>query len=265
MWRTATSTERCGCAPLAPPRHGSPGPARTARIRLGLDAGVLLATVARQRAVETAPATILEITAPTEAATALAFRQTALVAGRPGNADALAEAGRLFGRLAHLIDAVEDLFDDRAAGAWNPIDALDLAPLEVRRLCDDALLGIRLALRDVEFDDSRLVHLLLVHELKSAVDRAFAGQPTASWTPPQPTTWQPPDNRQKRGALRGCLGWLVVCGTCQVCCASQYEDPCTGQPRSGACRGSNCVDCCDCSGCDCDCCDCCDGCDCCNC
>ncbi|MEU2185182.1 hypothetical protein [Streptomyces thermolilacinus] len=114
------------------------------------------------------------MTEPTETATAAAFAHTAVLAGRPGNAAPLAEAGRLFGRLAHLLDAVEDLDADTEAGAWNPLAATGTSLAEARRLADDAVYGIRLALRDADFVDDRLLHRLLAHELRRSVDRAFA-------------------------------------------------------------------------------------------
>ncbi|MFF4952196.1 DUF5685 family protein [Streptomyces chattanoogensis] len=143
---------------------------------LGFDTAVLVDAVDRQVGIEelAGPGTPLTvITEPTETATAAAFAHTAVLAGRPGNAAPLAEAGRLFGRLAHLLDAVEDRTADAAEGAWNPLTATGATLAEARRLCDDAVHGIRLALRDVEFADSALVHVLLVHELRRSVDRAF--------------------------------------------------------------------------------------------
>ncbi|WP_206505862.1 DUF5685 family protein [Streptomyces chrestomyceticus] len=143
---------------------------------LGFDTSVLVDAVDRQVGIEqlAGPGTPLTvITEPTETATAAAFAHTAVLAGRPGNAAPLAEAGRLFGRLAHLLDAVEDRAADAAEGAWNPLTATGASPAQARRLCDDALHDIRLALRDVEFTDSALVHALLVHELRRSVDRAF--------------------------------------------------------------------------------------------
>ncbi|MGW7490661.1 DUF5685 family protein [Streptomyces sp. NPDC054786] len=143
---------------------------------LGFDTAVLVDAVDRQLGIEelAGPGTPLTvITEPTETATAAAFAHTAVLAGRPGNAAPLAEAGRLFGRLAHLLDAVEDRTADAAEGAWNPLAATGATAAQARRLCDDALHGIRLALRDVEFTDSALVHVLLVHELRRSVDRAF--------------------------------------------------------------------------------------------
>ncbi|MGW7352031.1 DUF5685 family protein [Streptomyces sp. NPDC054784] len=143
---------------------------------LGFDTAVLTAAVDRQPLVEAAArpgGSLLAVTEPTETATAAAFAHTAVLAGRPGNAAPLAEAGRLFGRLAHLLDAVEDLTADEAAGAWNPVVATATPLAEVRRLCDDAVRGVRLALRDAEFTDGGLAHVLLAHELPRAVDRAF--------------------------------------------------------------------------------------------
>ncbi|MGW7100748.1 DUF5685 family protein [Streptomyces sp. NPDC054838] len=143
---------------------------------LGFDTAVLVDAVDRQGGIEAlaGPGTpVLVVTEPTETATAAAFAHTAILAGRPGNAAALAEAGRCFGRLAHLLDAVEDRAADAAAGAWNPLTATGTSLTEARRLCDDALHGIRLALREVEFTDAGLAHRLLVHELRTSVDRAF--------------------------------------------------------------------------------------------
>ncbi|MCX4991958.1 DUF5685 family protein [Streptomyces sp. NBC_00568] len=143
---------------------------------VGFDTAVLVDAVDRQIGIEAlaGPGTpILTVTEPTETATAAAFAHTAVLAGRPGNAAPLAEAGRLFGRLAHLLDAVEDRETDAAAGAWNPLTATGTSLTEARRLADDALHGIRLALREAEFTDSRLAHVLLAHELRRSVDRAF--------------------------------------------------------------------------------------------
>ncbi|MET9385059.1 DUF5685 family protein [Streptomyces sp. NPDC002928] len=153
---------------------------------VGFDTAVLVDAVDRQIGLEAlaGPGTpILEVTEPTETATAAAFAHTAVLAGRPGNAGPLAEAGRLFGRLAHLLDAVEDRQADAASGAWNPLTATGTSLTEARRLADDALHGIRLALREVDWGpgvspekhstDGKLAHLLLAHELRRSVDRAF--------------------------------------------------------------------------------------------
>ncbi|WP_206302677.1 DUF5685 family protein [Streptomyces sp. WAC 01529] len=143
---------------------------------VGFDTAVLLDAVERQAGIEAlaGPGTsLLTVTEPTETATAAAFAHTAVLAGRPGNVEPLTEAGRLFGRLAHLLDAVEDREADAASGAWNPLTATGTSLAEARRLADDALHGIRFALRDAEFTDGKLAHVLLAHELRRSVDRAF--------------------------------------------------------------------------------------------
>jgi hypothetical protein len=234
---------------------------------LGFDTAVLVEAVDRQQGVEAlaGPGTpLLAVTEPTETATAAAFAHTAHLAGRPGNAEPLAEAGRLFGRLAHLLDAVEDLQEDEASGAWNPIAATGTPLEEARRLCDDAAYGVRLALREAEFTDERLVHVLLVHELRRAVDRTFGT--TCSHIPPGVPPGIPPGAPPRpprhRNLIAGCAVWTALCCTCQVCCRDPYHDPWTGEPREGWChKCDDCCECCDCCGNCSDCC-CCDGCGC---
>ncbi|MER8085502.1 DUF5685 family protein [Streptomyces sp. NPDC094048] len=266
--------------------------------QLGFDTALLVDAVDRQTGIEllAGPGTpLLTVTEPTETATAAAFAHTAVLAGRPQNAEPLAEAGRLFGRLAHLLDAVEDQEADAASGAWNPLTATGTSRAEARRLCDDALRGVGLALRDAEFTDDKLAHVLLVHELRQSVDRAFgttacshgAGVPvpdgvgrpsdrqqTGSFGPPPGNPYAPtPGNplgpppsppeppRDRRGLIAGCLVWAGLACTCQMCCGT-FEDPWTRQRREGLCSQCDCCDACDCCS---NCGDCCDGCDCCDC
>ncbi|MFG1644948.1 DUF5685 family protein [Amycolatopsis sp. NPDC049252] len=165
--------------------------------RVGFDTAVLTEAVDRQGELERAMRlgdSALLATEPAELAAAAAFARTAELAGRPGNAAPLAEAGRLFGRAAHLLDAVEDHAADAAAGAWNPRHATGTDLTEARRLCDDAVLGVELALREAEFAEPALVHALLVHELRQAVRRAFGHgqQPPPGWIGPGPTPQQHP-------------------------------------------------------------------------
>ncbi|WP_081238040.1 DUF5685 family protein [Streptomyces viridosporus] len=245
---------------------------------VGFDTAVLVDAVDRQTGIETlaGPGTpLLTVTEPTETATAAAFAHTAVLAGRPHNAVPLAEAGRLFGRLAHLLDAVEDREADAASGAWNPLTATGTPLTEARRLADDAVHGIRLALREVEFADGGLAHRLLVHELPNSVRRAFGtvscahapgpyappGAPGAPGAPPPPG----PPHRDRRGLLAGCAVWLGLACTCQMCCGT-YEDPWSREHKQGLCSHcGDCCECCDCCGNCCNCCNCCSedgGCDC---
>ncbi|BBA96478.1 putative regulatory protein [Actinacidiphila reveromycinica] len=275
---------------------------------LGFDTALLLDAVGRQSEVEAAAgpgSCVLAVTEPTETATAAAFAHTAVLAGRPGNTAPLQEAGRLFGRLAHLLDAVEDLAEDARTGAWNPLAATGTDLAEARRLCDDARHGIRLALRDVDFADTasaRLAHTLLVHELERSVDRVFGtdgcshgpsardgdrytgdpytGSPYAPGAPgqrPYPPGQPggpagpggfppPPEPPRRRGLLSGCLVYTGMCCTCRLCC-TDHQDAWTGRPRDAWCTSCDCGDCGDCSGCGdcCQCAECCGDCDCCDC
>jgi hypothetical protein len=251
---------------------------------VGFDTAVLLDAVDRQTGIEAlaGPGTsLLTVTEPTETATAAAFAHTAVLAGRPGNAEPLAEAGRYFGRLAHLLDAVEDREADAAAGAWNPLTATGTSLTEARRLADDALHGIRLALRDVEFSDGKLAHLLLAHELRRSVDRAFGTEscghpatagpdgsfgapvrPGGPWAPQGPVDPNNPFGGEpprpgNRGLLAGCAVALGLCCTCKVCCADEFEGPWSRRKREGWCS--------DCGNCDCSCCEACQCCECCEC
>lgn len=247
---------------------------------LGFDTNVLVTAIRGQEKVERVAglgSSVLLVTEPTETATAEAVAHTAVLTGQPGNVAPLHEVGRLFGRLAHLLDAVEDLEEDRESGAWNPLQATGTDLTEARRLCDDAALGIELALREVTFTDGRLVHALLVHELRQSIMRAFGDKPThhhvgargdgghshgrGDQAVPKPHSgregpgsglWSwpplllPPVGR---GPILGCLAVLYQCGTCQYCCRDPYPGPWSGKRRDNWCD------------CDCDCCDCCD-CDC---
>jgi hypothetical protein len=222
--------------------------------QLGFEVGVLTAAVGRQAAVEAAagPGTpLLTVTEPTETATAAAFAHTAVLAGKPGNQAALAEAGRLFGRIAHLVDAVEDLAADQRSGAWNPLLATGADVAEARRLCEDALLGIRLALDETEFSDDRLVRSLLVRELARSVRRTFGGGAGAARCAHSPAAAG--TSALGRGlavaglaSLTGLPGLFSVrhrCFCCRGCCCECEEECCA----EACCEG--CGSCCD--GCDC--------------
>ena len=241
---------------------------------LGFDTAVLLDAAGRQAGLERAAgpgSSVLLVTEPTETATAAAFAHTAALAGRPGNAAALAEAGRLFGRLAHLLDAAEDQDADADAGQWNPLTATGTGRAEAERLCRDAVHGVRLALRDVEFTDRALIHRLLAHETGLAVDRVFghgAGCRLPEHTaaahgpnPGPPLIGEPPapvpPQRPRRPLLSGCAVWAAMACTCRLLCC-EHDDPFSRERREGWCRRNCDGDCCE----ACDCCN--DGCNCCN-
>lgn len=221
---------------------------------LGFDTSVLVDAMDRQAELEASarPGTALSrVTEPSETAVAAAFAHTAVLAGRPENQAPLREIGRLFGRVAHVLDAVEDYSDDLARGKWNPLAATKTSVDAARALCDDAVLGIELSLAEVDFDDDRLVCRLLIGEVRRAVHRTFRGsrhsgcatRVVARRDPPYPDNY----GNQVFGAGLPFPG---------------YGPPEPEPQRQSGCRAwcrDKCGDCCEC--CDCDCC-CCDSCDC---
>src|SRR5262249_37812359 len=129
---------------------------------IGFDTTVLTDAIARQADLErTAGLKLTEVTEPTESAVSAAFAHTAVLAGRPGNGDALAEAGRHFGRIAHLLDAAEDLAADEAAGSYNPLIATGTDLARAREHCLEALGGLRSAVGMLELEHPRLTESLL--------------------------------------------------------------------------------------------------------
>lgn len=238
---------------------------------LGFDAGVLVAAMDRQTALETSTgpgSSLLAVTEPTETAVAAAFAHTAVLAGRPANAAPLREIGQLFGRVAHLLDAVEDYHHDVAHGKWNPLAATETPTAEVRALCDDAVLGIELALAEVDFTDGRLARRLLIKEMRRAVSRTFAGTvPRANYPGSRGTPHGQQDGinfgDQGFGNFPGTPGELPPSmepkkrercwNTCtDTCCEWECECCCD----SCCCEGDGC--CCEGDACCCDCGDCCD-------
>ncbi|MFF5213475.1 DUF5685 family protein [Streptosporangium sp. NPDC000396] len=220
---------------------------------VGFDTATLVSTVDRQLELERRAASssgsdgaggqqvaLLDLTGPAEEAAAAAFAHTAVLAGRPGNAEALAEAGRFFGRIAHLLDAVEDQEDDAARGAFNPLTATGTTRQEARRLCDDAAHGLTLALGELELEERHLVDTLLGTEVRRAVERAFGHHSTTA-------SYERPGWVRKSAAG---LTTFLTCGLWRPRWSKKKGRPCEDRCYL---RDGSCCDCCDC--CDCSCCD----------
>jgi hypothetical protein len=206
---------------------------------VGFDTSVLTGAIARQADIErSAGVNLLEVTEPTETAVSAAFAQTAELAGRPGNAESLADAGRHFGRIAHLLDAVEDLPADLAAGSYNPLAVTGTPIAAARRHCAASLAGLRAAVGGLDLAEPVLTTALLDREVSVAIDRIFAAAERAAANPGSLT------DRAASMAVLPCLMACRRCGKCADCC-------CEGCSDCGDC-GECCSDC-DCSGCDCSC------------
>ena len=217
---------------------------------IGFDTAVLTGAISRQADVERSVGVPLaDLTEPTETAVSASFAHTAALAGRPANVAPLAEAGRYFGRIAHLLDAVEDLSADEATGSYNPLLATGTTPLQAAERCADALGGLRRSVALLDLERPALTESLLASEVGVAVDRIFrqlmsdagfgggdvppGGQPGQPVDPFQPAPWQQasdpsqlPPQRSKRGRGDCC----DACGEGGECC-------------SGACEAASACDC----------------------
>jgi len=130
---------------------------------------------------------------PTGDAVAALFAHTAVVADRAGNAAALSACGQAFGRLVHLLDAVEDREADRRAGRFNPLEATGTDEDGVRALADALVRQVQQSLAAAELADRALVDVLLGRELVQAVHRVL---PRPACTPAAI-----PQQRSATGAL----------------------------------------------------------------
>ncbi|GGO60562.1 DUF5685 family protein [Nonomuraea cavernae] len=222
---------------------------------LGFDPAPLTEAARRQALLERGPASgsvatrgLPELTRPTEDAVAAAFAHTAVLTGKPHNQEALEAAGRGFGRLAHLIDAVEDLADDRASGAYNPLAATGTDLDEARRHCDAAHADLRAAVAELDLPQPGLTRALLVRETGRAVSRAFATAGThGPGHSPGPEPGAPPGGLPPKRDPGGLLS--LACAALTCCTCGLYRPAWDDDHESSFCRR------CDCSGYDC-CCDC---------
>lgn len=282
---------RAGSALAEPLRRRALADAPMARAMHATDA---LDGLARQGMVEAAVRpgdSILSVTVPTARATAEIFAASAVVAGRPENEPGLREMGSAFGTLAHLLDAVTDIDDDRRTGSFNPIIATGTPLEQVRRECRRLVHRIRVMFDRLTLSDGRLARALLVDGTHAALHRAFdpvvgacptghqhPGAPSDPSAPspntpdpyapapgppdpyapgtPGPPPDKPPSDGPKPPFWPNVLPWIAVYCTGYACCAS-HENPCTGRQHSAGCSGcdGSCCDCCDCCGDGC-CCDC---------
>lgn len=186
-----TLRTRAGSALAQPLRRRALADASMARALHAPDA---LDRLARQGAVEAAVRpgdSVLLVTAPTAEATAEIFAASSVVAGRPENAAALREMGAAFGTLAHLLDAVTDLEDDRRTGSFNPITATGTPLEQVRRECRRLVHRIRRAFDRLALTDGRLARALLVDGTHAALHRAFDPVRGACRTDRPPSTAGP--------------------------------------------------------------------------
>ncbi|BEP13518.1 hypothetical protein acdb102_18290 [Acidothermaceae bacterium B102] len=161
-------------AAAASRRYERQGVAVARRVRF--DPATVLGATAAAHAAETSDVPSLDdVLAPTGAVVSALFAHTAAIAGRPDNRAALARVGDAFGRLVHLIDAVDDLEADARRGRFNPLAATGTGRGEAHRRARALTREIAEGLDDVVLAEPALARLLLGPELERAVSRTFPG------------------------------------------------------------------------------------------
>ncbi|WP_435874349.1 DUF5685 family protein [Nocardia vinacea] len=230
-----------------------------------------------------------DLTAPTQICAAEFFAHTAVLADRPDNVAALREAGRHFGRIAHLADAVADFEDDRTRGRFNPLAATGTTMPEAYDLLRQSDSHLRQAVAAAKLDQVPTIRWMLLDPLRGLVRnigrRVGATAHACNMSRNTVTTQQPlplgaatmqhplpPDIDFRKPPRRPGIGeaLAIVFGvycTGYACCAD-HTNPCNGKRKDAWIKNCDCGDCCD--GCDCcsncNCCDCdgccCDGCGC---
>ena len=209
--------------------------------QVGLEVQPVLGAPVAAAALESQPVPLDELLAPSGRAVAEVFGHTAAVAGVHANTATLREVGDAYGRLVHLLDAVDDQDEDARRGRFNPLTSTGTSRPEARRRATRLALEIRDGLDRLTLADPDLLLSLLGRELDRAVRRSLPepvlsplGLVAASFGV---TAEPPPSRRRKR---RRDTQDDSCCWTFGDCC-----DPC---------------ECCQCAGCDAGCCDacCCD-------
>lgn len=208
------------------------------------------------------------LTAPTQTCAAELFAHTATLAGRTENVAPLREAGRHFGRIAHLTDAIEDFDADRTRGRFNPLAATGTGMPAAYDLMHDSHRQLRTAVRETGLHTAPTVRWMLLDPLTALMRRLgtglgavanscgtsrAAGEVSAS----SRTRHRPP----VRPTIAEAIG-LILGGYCTgYACCFDHTSPCTGERKEAWIKHCDCPSCGDgCSNCNCCgdgcCCDC---------
>ncbi|WP_040793002.1 DUF5685 family protein [Nocardia paucivorans] len=280
--------------------------ARTQAERIGLDIEPLVAAIDAQveterrvlaatrsdtgTAVISRETALDELTVASRRCAAELFAHTAVLAGQPDNVEPLRAAGDEFGRIAHLVDAIEDHAADTAAGLFNPLTVTDTSTshaYDLVRVSDERL---RTAIDAARIGRISVVRWVLLDPLAGVLHRlgrAIAGSPARScgvpasvvshggpYNPSYPGPYHEPDphhesrrrSNQRRNAEPlddfepppdgcGCRPLGRLCGYyCTGCaCCVDHNRPCSGRRKKAWYKRMD-GDCCEC----CNCCNCCD-------
>ncbi|NEW57285.1 regulator [Nocardia cyriacigeorgica] len=151
--------------------------ARRQAARIGFDVEPLVAALDSQADRERRAHTLTldELTVPTQVCAAEFFAHSAVLADRPGNIAPLREAGRHFGHIAHLVDAIEDFDTDRDRGRFNPLAATGTDLTQAYELLHQSNSRLRESIEATDIAAEPAVRWMLLDPLHSLVRRIGRG------------------------------------------------------------------------------------------
>ncbi|MBF6425353.1 regulator [Nocardia cyriacigeorgica] len=232
--------------------------------------------------------TLDELTEPTQLCVAEFFAHSAVLADRPDNIAPLREAGKHFGHIAHLADAIEDYESDLERGRFNPLAATGTGMPQAYDLLHQSDSHLRAAIAATDLGEQPAVRWMLLDPLHALVRRIGRGAGVVahacSVAPRESAesrhgrrtgTRHRPPTRRRPGIGEAIPAVLGIYCTGYACCAD-HTNPCTGERQpawwkenlGNCCDGidccSNCGSCCGggegggccggcCDGCGCDC------------
>ncbi|MCH5641462.1 DUF5685 family protein [Gordonia sp. ABSL49_1] len=241
--------------------RSSAGADESTAMQLGVDD--ILETLSHQAEIECDSSELDQITQASGQACAQVFASSAELSGTPANADHLAAIGFDFGRIAHLLDAIDDYESDHESGSFNPLRATDTsretALAECRTLAD----AIRTRYAKLTVHDDRLLRVLLLGGLQRAIGRREPRSecrathhhriPTAAdtqWPPMRPPNYPddwpyPPPFKPNRKLHERILPFIGVSCFGKACVVDHWNH-CSDKWKDAACDDCDCCDCCDC-------------------
>lgn len=258
--------QRLALAPAAPARgHAARATGRALHrkaTRTGdvLDVTNVLTSLDRQTDLESTSSDLDALTGPTADACVTVFSSSADLADVPDNRQALADIGSEYGRLAHLLDAIDDRADDDAGGAFNPLTATRTSDTEALARAQLSADRIAERYRDLVLHDDRLLKALLIDGIAQAVRRrrragerreiAAIGAGRQTWPPHPPADWPggtpyPPPFPPDRSWYRRILPFTGVTFCGPALCTDHWNH-CSDKYKAPLADCGDCCDCCDC-------------------
>ncbi|MEY1674016.1 MULTISPECIES: DUF5685 family protein [Gordonia] len=224
-----------------------------------LDIDSMMTTLSRQAEIESTSVVLDDLIEPSAVAAAQVFATSAVLADAPDNREPLLDIGADFGRIAHLLDAVDDYDSDDAEGRFNPLRATGTSPETALDRCRRLAAAIRARYADLSLADDRLLRVVLLDGLRHAIHKRMHPHSAAmsvtadsrtQWPPHRPfgypTEWPyPPPFRPNRSFAERILPFIGVSCFGKACCTDHWNHF-TDKYKDAACDDCDCCDCCDC-------------------